>query len=843
MSETSPSVVDQNASLISIRQLHPGMGQAVAERTVLRKVFDYPDGELAVSDDDPNKKLILMEARKRGRHVDVDRLSQIPHWPWRFETWGEVSNRVAFGNASLLKLVGADVRTRLAEYDGLREHLMRGSVLMSGRHLQHGDADQPNRNMEVFTNCATAPASFLLFLLLLNGAGVGRCYDDDMMLVNWDDAPSVRCVIDENHADYDSSAHESKREALHRYGGAKDVLWFEVPDTREGWAQALEVWETAAHERVHRDKLLVLDFSEVRPSGEAIAGMQGRPSSGPVPVMNAFAKGMTIRGAGLPKWEQAMHIDHYFAECVLVGGARRAARMSTKHWMDPSVLDFIAVKRPVEYQGLSPEEVAGLRRGCVESGHEPPRSFLWSSNDSVAVDETFWRYVNATESEISQFSCGERRDADWAVQVFDAVTRCAYYDGTGEPGFINVDKLVQKDDGWEDLFLGDYVGSARYQPRDNTAIYLSRLARKAKAKDLHMITNPCGEIALNLLGGYCVLADVVPFHCEPPPSVATERGMGAYYQEWDDRAEDAVRVATRALIRTNLMDSIYHKEVRRTNRIGVSLTGVHEWAFARFGLGFRSLLNEDGAGYPFWSVIRRLSLAVQDEAMRYSAALGITVPHTMLTMKPSGTTSKLFGLTEGAHLPSMPFFVRWVQFRNDDPLVEQYRASGYLVRVLEVYRGHTIVGFPTAPTISGMGMGDSLVLAGEATMEEQFLWLQLLEKNWLEGGRDDGPQYGNEISYTLKYRPQDVPFEDFQRIILDYQGTVRCCTVMPQEEAVAYEYQPEEPVTEVEYERLCWAIEDLLAEDVDHGHLDCAGGACPIEYGVKGEAHLGMQEF
>jgi hypothetical protein len=35
--------------------------------------------------------------------------------------------------------------------------------------------------MEVFTNCATAANTFLLFYLLLNGSGVGRAYDDDMI--------------------------------------------------------------------------------------------------------------------------------------------------------------------------------------------------------------------------------------------------------------------------------------------------------------------------------------------------------------------------------------------------------------------------------------------------------------------------------------------------------------------------------------------------------------------------------------------------------------------------------------------------------------------------------------
>ena len=117
------------------------------------------------------------------------------------------------------------------------------------------------------------------------------------------------------------------------------------------------------------------------------------------------------------------------------------------------------------------------------------------------------------------------------------------------------------------------------------------------------------------------------------------------------------------------------------------------------------------------------------------------------------TTSKLFGLTEGAHLPSMREFLRWVQFRFDDPLVEEYRAKGYPIRELRTYSGTTIVGFPTAPTITTLGMGDALVTAGEATPEEQYEYLRLLEKYWIVGVEEDGvtplEDRGNQVSYTL----------------------------------------------------------------------------------------------
>src|ERR1019366_3274603 len=101
----------------------------------------------------------------------------------KWEDWGDVAKRVAFGNSLL---ASTDAHPAPSEYTTLRRHIANGNTLMSGRHLQHGDETQPTRNLEVFSNCATAAASFIEFYLLLNGSGVGRCYDDDLMLVNYD---------------------------------------------------------------------------------------------------------------------------------------------------------------------------------------------------------------------------------------------------------------------------------------------------------------------------------------------------------------------------------------------------------------------------------------------------------------------------------------------------------------------------------------------------------------------------------------------------------------------------------------------------------------------------------
>jgi len=547
--------------------------------------------------------------------------------------------------------------------------------------------------------------------------------------------------------------------------------------------------------------------------------MQDRPASGPGALMAAIKNIAQLRDAGMDAWRSTMYADHYVAESVLVGGARRAARMATKWWKDSTIFDFINIKRG---------------------------GFLWSSNNSVTVDAEFWGAVKAVEwaKKEDGLSAIELREKCLisnvelhASLVFDAICEASYKDGTGEPGIITVDKLTWNDEGIEALLDGKFAESAKYKLDEETLELTAALANAFATGQSKVITNPCGEIVLGKLGGYCVIADVVPFHagiaCREVEYYDAEQE--AYvFNGWDDDAEDAFRATTRALIRTNLMDCLYSKEVQRTNRIGVGMTGIHEYAWARFGYGWKDLVNEQ-ASLPFWSMLARFKRAVQSEAKSYAEALGVAVPHTNTTMKPAGTTSKLFGLTEGAHLPSMREYLRWVQFRNDDPLVAEYEAKGYPVRKLQTYSGTTIVGFPTKPLICDLGMGGKLVTAAEATPEEQYEYLRLMEKYWITGVEEDGvtplEERGNQVSYTLKYDPKVVGFEEFKRTLLDGQSTIRCCSVMPQTDTSAYEYQPEEMVTKHEFELIAQAIQNTeMQEDIGLEHVDCAGGACPISF-------------
>lgn len=688
------------------RDLFPGMGEAVAARTVLRKG----------------------------------------------EGWNDVARRVAEGNCAI---DGSDPTA-------LQRHIANASILMSGRHLQHGDRTQPNRNIEVFTNCSTSAQRALTFYLLLNGSGVGSSYDDAICIVDFRKMPKVIITIDSDHPDVISgriSGYPTRSQVVHE-SFEPYAIW-SVPDSREGWAQAVEHIEVMSWEGTHRDEILILDFSGVRPHGSPIGGMQNRPASGPGPLMDALRKVAEVREMPWRPWRQAMEIDHLLAECVLVGGARRSARMAVKSWRDPDIFEFISVKK--------------------DGG-------LWTANNSVGIDDAFW-----TEG-------GE---------VLQAILDAQYEDGTGEPGILNVEGF-SRGEGRPTLADALKLGG-KYRLSKRGIDLRTALFHAADKMAFPYITNPCGEIRLHVLGGYCTIADVVPFFAQD-----------------DDDAEEAFRLATQALLRTNKLPALYQGEVARTNRIGVGFTGIHEYAWSRFGLTFFDLVAEgdhlipDANGHfirepaerakPFWNTLRRWARIVAEEAG--DAA-------TCRTVKPAGTTSKLFGLTEGVHLPAMREYLRWVQFRSDDPLVVEYRSKGYPTRDLLTYSGTTIVGFPTQPLICALGM--DVTTAAEATPEQQFRWLQLLETYWI------GTEKGNQISYTLKYDPKVVSKDEYVEIMKGNMPYVRAVSVMPQIDATAYEYQPEEPIDAAAYAELASRIQ-AAKEDVDFVHVDCAGGACPVDF-------------
>ena len=713
----------------------------------------------------------------------------------RKQTWEERVTEVVEGNVALAKhFKGLEVSS--ADKVEFLELMKRGVLPMSGRHLQHGDKGQIGRLGENYTNCSTSAFSFLKFWLLMKGSGVGRLYDEDVCLVDWSKAPKITLALDQTHPDWTQDLYDrgviSRGEARFLAKNAlTNVLYHAVEDSAEGWAEVIQILESEAYYSSRPGESLedsavshcIFDFSKVRGKGSPIRGQQNRPASGPVPFMTAVQNVSSITAQiGMSKWEQAMRIDHELAACVVVGGIRRSARIALKTWDDPGIEDFILIKN---------------------SGD------LWSANNSVVTTDEFWTAVRKTYDDHQEDTSALTEKEKLATAVFYLAATTAYTKNTGEPSFFNSDNISKDCKGLENVNVNYLSRKVRSDLKfsERTDKLVNDLLEKAVTHKTLYICNPCGEIPLAMFGGYCVIGDI----------------CAARANNTEDLERAAV-AAAKALVRVNLMPFLYEGEVKRTNRIGVSLTGLHEFAFNVFGLTWDDLTGPLEDVQHFWNALGSARASVESALERYCAELGVNMPSTYMTIKPSGTVSKVLDCTEGAHLPAYGYYMRWVMFPSDGEEFSNLRARGYPTKdVGTTYYGQSIVGFPTRTRIAEL-MGDKVTKAGEASIESQYVWIQRLEEYWL--GEEE---QGGQVSYTLKFSKDAVDLTDFLETLLKYQPKVRCCAIMPQVDLSAYAYQPEEKISKEEYIETGLRIVRVAKESYDKERLTCEGGACPIE--------------
>ena len=134
-----------NPHISFVRSFHPGMGQAVAERNVLRPILngDWEGETFALNPRQPGLHKWAGAAHYAGAEVILDDTTPIKEGTpdARWETWDEVAVRVANGNTTLCQ----DGEDYLSEFLELRRHIAKaadGHTLVTradglGRILDH----------------------------------------------------------------------------------------------------------------------------------------------------------------------------------------------------------------------------------------------------------------------------------------------------------------------------------------------------------------------------------------------------------------------------------------------------------------------------------------------------------------------------------------------------------------------------------------------------------------------------------------------------------------------------------------------------------------------------------
>lgn len=307
------------------------------------------------------------------------------------EEWPDTVRRAVDGNCDLAPGHVTDTERRRL-FDLVSEF----RIMPAGRHLWVSGVP----GSQFIFNChragwgnELADHCGFMFDQLMSGGGVGANYSTAPAYQALGSDFAVRCS--RSHPDFF---------ACEQAGGVADHdtdSRFVVPDSREGWVEALRRALRSA--TITGGHGTTIDVSGVRPAGARIKGFGG-VSAGPAclvrmlvsvrDMINAIASarpGARLTGMDL------MRIDHAIAECVIAGNVRRSARMSIMHWEDPCIDDFLACKQ--------------------QDGEH------WTTNISVELDHRFWGRVRQG-----------RRDARDMLAVIAEGMRA-----NGEPGIFNSD--------------------------------------------------------------------------------------------------------------------------------------------------------------------------------------------------------------------------------------------------------------------------------------------------------------------------------------------------------------------------------------------------------------------
>ncbi|WP_033829067.1 ribonucleoside-triphosphate reductase, adenosylcobalamin-dependent [Bacillus andreraoultii] len=431
------------------------------------------------------------------------------------------------------------------------------------------------------------------------------------------------------------------------------------------------------------------------------------------------------------------------------------------------------VRRSAEIALGSPEDSEYI---TMKQDKEALMSHRWASNNSVIVDRSFDDYGFIASS----------------IAV------------NGEPGIVNIELIRDFGriiDGLQKGIDGDAEG-----------------------------TNPCGEISLEN-GENCNLFEIFPL-------VAKKQG-------WD--LEEAFALATRYAKRVTFSNyewEVTRKVIEKNRRIGVSMSGIQDWVLKDFGgrlvVGFQQAYDDNGniIEEPIFNkeaakVIDGLYKAVVQADKEYSAKLGCneSIKHT--TVKPSGTVSKLVGVSEGIHYHYDKYIIQRIRFQENDPLVPAIKAAGYHVEQ-DAYSANTVVAefLVKAPSADEEGF----VGANDVSIEEQFANQAFMQTYWAD----------NSVSCTITFQEHEK--EKIKDLLVQYKDEMKSTTLLPFS-GHGYVQAPKEPISKEEYEKrianikgdvqtfynLMQDIQAMMANDVKEGEFeivgqqDCEGGACPIK--------------
>ena len=279
----------------------------------------------------------------------------------------------------------------------------------------------------------------------------------------------------------------------------------------------------------------------------------------------------------------------------------------------------------------------------------------------------------------------------------------------------------------------------------------------------------------------------------------------------------AHRLITRYLIRATFAEVADPKSaeaIARYRRIGVGHLGFADYLFKQ-GIRYTEAPSERAVERD----LKEWARIVDEAAAEYSNELRIPVPIKKRVIAPTGTISKLAGVSgEATHAPFADYFIRRIRFSAVDPnevaQVEEYRRKGYRVEPCQYAANTTVVEIPTKDRLlDELEYPECFQHAGELTIRDMLNVQRLYQTYWAD----------QAVSYTVNVDPERYTAEELAQVLSEYLPELKGTTVFPEMS------MPQSPYERISFEEYKARAEEVGIKVTDTSYdSDCASGACPV---------------
>ena len=555
---------------------------------------------------------------------------------------------------------------------------------------------------------------------------------------------------------------------------------FVVPDTREGWIEAVRILLNAYAGQGALPQRW--DFSKIRKEGLPLKTFGGT-ASGPGPLMKLLEKLEELCARYVDRFVDGTFITdvmNLIGVCVVAGNVRRSSEIALG---SPGDAAFLALKNNDDLNALFGKQYETAAANPEWAALEKKVQKIRASLVGLSVLDEKYADIQAKIDKLTKaqnailIQLPEWRDRQVEINQHPLMTHRWASNNTVmcELGNTNYAAIME-----HTLRNGEpgYAWPQVFKQFGRLADPLNNKDKNAKG------FNPCGEQTLHDQE-LCCLVETYPTKHESLDDFLMTLKYAYRYAK-------AVTLIPTHNPKTNAV-------MVRNRRIGTSMAGIAEM-YSKMGLP---------TCIRWWDLGYRL---IQHWDEEYSAWLGVNLSIKTTSIKPGGTTPLLVGVEGGLKLPTSQYYMRTIRIDHISPLIPALRDAGYRVERDRTTPRTMVVYFPCkAP--------DGVRLATETTVWEQAAIFTALQRHWSD----------NMVSATLTFQPHEA--KDLARLIEAHEGQWKCVSFLPLS-THGFLQAPYTPCTKEQYEEARAKLSPVRFDGliINHDAEDkfCSGGICEV---------------